>query len=125
MADMGNAEVQPINIAFGRAYKAPTVLVGGQMITDATRVTVDCENGKAPKVFLELEPEAVDALELDGVVHIIREVPADPIKVTLAFLEPLDPAELDRCVLETMGLGGVTTYGEAALEVLRGWARGD
>jgi len=118
-------ETQPVAIAWRNPYKAPTVQLGENLITDASRVTVDCQPGGPPKVFLEFGDRAVEDLQFDGVVHVVREVAADPLLVVDAFLENIDPSELQRAVLESMELGGPETFGEAALQVLRKWARGD
>jgi hypothetical protein len=120
------AEAQPVTIAWRNPFKAPTVQLGENLITDASRVTVDCQTGGAPKIFLEFEGKPVEDLQFDGVVHIVREVAADPLKVVDDFLAELDGSELQRAVLESLELGdGEQTFGDAALKVLRGWARGD
>lgn len=115
---------QPVKIAWVSPYAAPTVLIGENLIADASRVTVDCESGGAPKIFLEFEGKPVEDLQLEGVVHVVREVPADPIEIITGFLSQLDPTELERAVLESQGMGGPQSFGEAALAVLRGWASG-
>jgi hypothetical protein len=122
---MSTPETQPVTIAWRNPFKAPTVLLGENLITDASRVTVDCEPGSPPKVFLEFEDRAVEDLQFDAVVHVVREVPADPLKIMSDFLENIDPGELDRCVLEAMDMGSPQQFGAVALEILKGWARGD
>lgn len=116
---------QAVRIAPGSPYAAPTVLLGEQIIADASRVSVDFSAGTAPRVFLEFDGEEVAPLDLDAVVYITKEIKQDPAEACLQFLEPIDPAELQRCTLEIMEPGGPETFGEAALEVLRRWARGD
>ena len=118
-------EVQPVVIAWRNPYKAPTVQLGENLVTDASRVTVDCQAGGPPKIFLEFEGKPVEDLHLEGVVHIVRETVADPIEVVSGFLENIDSDQLDQAVLEAMELGGPGTYGAAALEVMKRWARGD
>jgi hypothetical protein len=122
---MTTPEAQPVLIAWRNPFKAPTVQLGENLITDASRVTVDCQAGGPPKIFLEFEGKPVEDLQLDGVVHVVREVAADPLKIVDEFLSNIDPPELQRAVLESMELGGPETFGEAALAVLRKWARGD
>lgn len=120
------AEVQSVSIAWGSPFKAPTVqLASGQLITDASRVTIDCGTGMPPKIFLELPTDNLPDLKLEGVVYAVREAPADPIRILTEFLDAVDPSELDRCVLESMGMGGPQAFGEVALGILKGWARGD
>jgi len=124
-----NAEPQPIRIAWGSPYKAPSVLIGGaeheQLITDATRVSVDCTSGQAPKVFLEFGDQPVEDLALEGVVHVVREVPADPFLAVQEFLGAIDANELNKAVLSVLEFGPEENFADAALTVLRGWARGD
>lgn len=115
---------QPVKIAWVSPYAAPTVLIGENLITDASRVTVDCESGGAPKIFMEFEGKPVEDLQLDGVVYVVREVPADPIAIMVDFLSQIDPAELDRAVLAAQEMGGPQGFGETALAVLKGWASG-
>lgn len=116
---------QPVRIAWRSPFKIPTVLLGDQLITDASRVVVDCETGGAPKIFLEFEGQQVEDLQLDGVVHVVREIPADPLLAVQEFLDALDGDELNKAVLSDLEFGGSETFSEAALKVLRGWARGD
>jgi hypothetical protein len=120
-----STDPQPVRIAWGSPFKAPSVLVGEQLITEATRVTVDCQTGGAPKIFLEFEGQQVEDLQLEGVVHIVREIPADPLLAVQEFLDNLDADELNKAVLSDLEFGGSETFSEAALKVLRGWARGD
>ena len=118
---------QPVRIAWGSPYKAPSVLVGPpdseQLITDASRVTVDCPAGQAPKIFLEFDQEVED-IALEGVVYIVKEQVGDPLQILAGWLEDLSPIELERATLELQTSGGPQTFGEAVLEVLKRWARG-
>jgi len=102
------------------------VLDGQDVSNHVARVSYDHRAGSLPQVFLELAAQAAPAsIECDAVVHVVQEVVQDQAAATLAFLEPIDPDELDRSVLAAMELGGPQTYGAAFLEVVRGWARGD
>jgi hypothetical protein len=121
---MGAMNTQPVKIAWVSPYAAPTVLIGENLITDASRVVVDCESGGAPKIFLEFEGKPVEDLQLEGVVHVVREVPADPIAIVVDFLSQLDPSELDRSVLQAQEMGGPQGFGETVLQILKGWASG-
>lgn len=124
-------EVIPVRLAWASPYKAPSVFLGvgedEQIITEASRVTVDCVAGEAPKIYLEFPgDQGVEDVKLEGVVHIVREVAADPMEVVAGFLADLDGEELDKAVLESMSMGdGTETYGQVALQVLGRWARGD
>jgi hypothetical protein len=121
---MGHMSTQPVKIAWGSPYKAPTVLLGDQLITDASRVTVDCSTGGPPKVFLEFEGKEVEDLQFEGVVHIVRETPADPFEGMLLFLSEIDPSALEKATLEVQAMGGPQGFGEAAVQVLKEWAGG-
>ncbi len=123
---------QPVRIAWRSPYLAPTVLLGGDdqtprhLITDATRVSVDCVAGEAPKVILEFADQpGVEDLALEGVVYITREIPADPLLAVQEFLGNIDADELNKAVLHDLEFGGSDSFAEAALETMRGWARGD
>lgn len=122
---MTTAESQPVRVAWRSPYKAPSVLIGEELITDATRVSIDCIAGEAPKVILEFADQPVEDLALEGVVYVVREIPADPLLAVQEFLGALDADELNKAVLNEMEFGGTETFSEAALKVLRGWARGD
>lgn len=124
------ADPQPVRIAWRSPFLAPSVLIGDaeheQLITDASRVSVDCEAGQPPKVFLEFDaPAGVEDLVLEGVVHVIREIPADPLLAVQEFLANLDADELNKAVLGVLEFGPEENFSEAALKVLRGWASGD
>lgn len=124
---------QPVRIAWRSPYLAPTVLLGGDdqtprhLITEATRVTVDCEAGTPPKIYLEFANQpSVEDLDLEGVVYVTREIPADPLLAVQEFLDALDPDEMNKAVLELMEFSlEEESFASAALKVLRGWARGD
>lgn len=120
-----STDPQPVRIAWGNPFKAPSVLVGEQLITEATRVSIDCTTGEAPKIFLEFGDQQVEDLVLEGVVHVVREIPADPLLAVQEFLDSLDGDELNKAVLSVLEFGPEETFSEAALKVLRGWARGD
>lgn len=126
-AGMSTQEPIPVRIAWGSPFKAPSVLLGvpeqEQLITDASRVTVDCRSGEVPKVFLEFDTPVED-LQFEGVVTVIREQVADPLEVMRSFLEDIDPSELEKATLEIQEMGGPQGFGEAALEVLKRWTSG-
>lgn len=126
-ADTGgmSPEPQPVRIAWGSPYKVPSVLIGERLITDASRVSVDCSAGSAPRVFLEFDGQQVEDLALDGVVYVVKEIPADPLLAVQEFLDALDADELNKAVLEVLEFGPEDQFATAALKVLRGWARGD
>lgn len=126
-ADNGSMspDPQPIRLAWGNPFKAPSVLIGEQLITDASRVSVDCSTGSAPRVFLEFDGQQVEDLALDGVVYVVKEIPADPLVAVQEFLDAIDADELNKAVLEILEFGAEDTFSAAALTVLRGWARGD
>lgn len=105
---------------------AKLTLAGQPVENLVSRVSVDHVAGGLPTVFLELRP-GIGPGQLGGIGHIVvREtIEEDPADAMLRFLEPIDPGELEKACLAAMELGGPETFGEAALSVLRGWARGD
>lgn len=120
----------PVRLAWSSPFKAPSVLLGDadneQLIADATRVVVDCPAGEAPKIFLEFADQpGVEDLQLEGVVHIVREIAADPLLAVQEFLDAIDANELNKATLQVMEFGPEDQFADAALRVLRGWARGD
>jgi hypothetical protein len=121
-------EPLPVRIAWGSPYKAPSVLLGDgeheQLITDASRVSVDCSAGSAPRVFLEFEDRPVEDLQFEGVVFVTKEIPADPLLAVQEFLGNIDADELNKAVLSLLEFGEVDSFSEAALTVLKGWANG-
>jgi hypothetical protein len=120
------AKVLPVRYVQESAIQGRVEVAGHDVSAQVSRVSIDHRAGQLPQVFLELRPGLdAGAIEVEGVVHVTREVRQDPMDAALAFLEPVDPAELERCALAAMEMGGPQTFGQAALEVLRGWARGD
>ena len=118
--------ILPVTYRQSSAITATINVDGTDLTNSISRITIDHHGGKLPQIFLELaRGKPIEEITVEGIVHVIREVKEDPADACLRFLEPIDPAELDRCVLEAMELGGPKQYGEAALHVLRGWARGD
>lgn len=119
-------DTQPVRIAGSSPFKAPTVTLSDDtVISNASRVSVDFTPGTAPRVFLEFENEQVEDLELEGVVYVTKEIPADPLKAVQEFLENIDADELNRAVLTELEMGTEEQFAQAALKVMRGWARGD
>lgn len=118
-------DAQPVALSWQSPYAAPTValLDSEQTIEGADRVTVDCVKGEPPKVFVEFAG-LVDVPEFAGVVHVVREVPADPLKAVQDFLDNISADALTEAVLEDDSLSG-KPFGEAALDVMKRWARGD
>lgn len=118
-------EPQPITLTWVSPFRPPLVKLAVMEVPGADRVTLDCEAGQAPKVFLEFGGEVPpDVLELEGVVHVVREIPADPLKAVQDFLAAIDADELDKAVLEVLEFGPEERFSTAALKVLRGWASG-
>jgi hypothetical protein len=115
---------QPVQIAFGRPWRAPTVQMGDRLITEATRVSVDCPTGEAPKIVLEFDGQDIDSLNLEGVVYVVREQPADPLSSVVEFLNNIDPDALTETILADDSLAG-KPFGEAALDIMKRWASGD
>lgn len=84
-------------------------------------VALTARHGYPNEVRLALRP-GVDPLSISGagVVHVL---PGDAEDAVGAFLDKIDPAELERVTLERAGWGDTSTMA-LALEVLREWAAG-
>lgn len=82
--------------------------------------------GEPPVVVLHLVPGSEGLLEFDGLARVAVGVPPDPGPAAAAFLEAIDPAELERAALARPDLAG-DRHGltRAMLDQLREWARGE
>lgn len=99
---------------------------GVDISKEVSRISVDHRAGDFPRVFLELKPGGtLDPVVADASVFIREVVQEDPADAMLRFIEPLDPSEFEKACLASMEMGGPATFGEAALAVLRSYARGD
>jgi len=100
------------------------VVVDGQDVSSrVTRVTIDAPAGEIPKVFLELNGQGT--LEGEGIVHIVKD--QDMREIVAEFISNVDPSALEAAALEKLG-GGLSapmSTGEAFLEALKGYVRGD
>lgn len=111
-------------------FSTASISVAGQDVTNVvSRFTVDHNPNDranpAPKVFLELKSSCeLPELIVDASVYIRETVHEDELTATLRFLEPIDPTEFEKACLAAMEMGGPSTFGEAALFVLRGYAGG-
>lgn len=117
----------PVSVKYEPQGVKARVEVEGQDLSDlVSRVSIDHAAGDAPVVYLQLKPGTdVSAIDVEAFVHVKEVVQEDPADATLRFLEPIDAGEFERACLQAMELGGPATFGEAALAVLRGYARGD
>jgi hypothetical protein len=102
------------------------IVLDGVDVSTAVRAYSITQNAlERPVVTLALTTQT-DVEEFSAENALIRvEVPEDEASATLRFLEPLDAGEFEIAVLNSMEMGGPQTFGEAALEVLRSYARGD
>ena len=90
-----------------------------------TRFSIDHKAAEVPTVYLELDPTAIQPIEVEALVRVLQPMPVDLLAAVREFLEPIDPDTLEQCVLAAMELGGVSTFGAGVLHVLRGWANGE
>lgn len=99
------------------------VLINGEDVADRVRrVTVDSVASEVPKIYLEMQGEG--HIEGEGIVNVVQDL--DQRQVVAEFLGNLDPGSLESAALFKMGgLGEGLTTGEAFLEVLKEYARGD
>ncbi|MGR3937052.1 hypothetical protein [Streptomyces sp. BRA346] len=78
-----------------------------------------------PRVVLHLRPTTTWPTQLDTLARVEVGVPPEPGNAAVAFLEALDPLELERAALARMDLENVPGGGTAAvLRQLAEWARG-
>lgn len=97
----------------------PKIEIDGQEPVGATRVTVDLHQNQPPRIYLEGVAQGV--LEGKGVTHIVRSVD-NPMETIISWLSNIDPASLERAVLDREAPGMKT--GEIFLAVLTDWANG-
>lgn len=122
-------EHKPVTVRYTNDGARGTVEVAGHDISKTvSRFTFD-HNTKGdlpfPQVFLELrQGVALEPIVAEAVVFVRETVLEDPADAMLRFIEPLDPSEFEKACLAAMDMGGPSTFGEAALHVLRGYAGG-
>lgn len=96
------------------------VTINGEDVTDRlTGVRLDSAHGGTP-VLTVWHAGAFGDVKGVGVVRVVDQ---DNGESTAAWLANLDPAELDKAVLERMGWGESETMA-MVLTVLQEWARG-
>jgi hypothetical protein len=78
-----------------------------------------------PRVVLHLSPTAAWPAELDLLARVEVGIPPEPGPAAAAFLDALDPLEVERAALARLDLENVPGGGTAAvLRQLAEWARG-
>lgn len=107
----------------GRTYG---VLVDGQDVTGyVAAIDVHTNVHDLPRVVLHLRPTGAWPAELDILARVDVGVPPEPGPAAAAFLEALDPVEVERAALARIDLENVPGGGTAAvLRQLTEWARG-
>lgn len=107
----------------GRAY---AVAVDGRDVSDqVAAVDVHADPHDLPRVVLHLRPTGTWPAELDLLARVEIGVPAEPGPAAAAFLDALDPLEVERAALARADLENVPGGGTAAvLRQLAEWARG-
>ena len=107
----------------GRAYG---VEVDGRDVTrHVAAVDVHADANDLPRVVLHLRPTGTWPAELDLLARVDVGVPPEPGSAAAAFLEALDPLEVERAALSRIDLENVPGGGTAAvLRQLTEWARG-
>ncbi len=103
-------------------------------VAKVQRVSFDARQGEIPVTYIEVDP-GVEPTEFFLAESFVRvgvpvestEEVVDTQVAIVAFLEALDPDELEKAILDrvTESFGGEVATGEAALDIIRGWARGD
>lgn len=107
----------------GRSY---AVAVDGQDVSEhVAAVDVHAVPHDLPRVVLHLRPTGSWPAELDLLARVEVGVAPEPGPAATAFLEALDPLEVERAALARMDLENVPGGGTAAvLRQLAEWARG-
>ncbi|WOX11455.1 hypothetical protein [Streptomyces sp. N50] len=107
----------------GRVYR---VVVDGQEVTGyVAAVDVHTDAHDLPRVVLNLRPTETWPVELNLLAQVQVGVSAEPGPAAAAFLEALDPVEVERAALARADLENVPGAGTAAvLRQLAEWARG-
>ncbi|GGL03339.1 hypothetical protein [Streptomyces flaveus] len=107
----------------GRSHR---VVVDSQDVTEhVTAVDVHADVHDVPRVVLHLRPTGTWPAELDFLARVEIGTPPEPGLTAAAFLEALDPLEVEREALARMDLENVPGGGTAAvLRQLAEWARG-
>ncbi|WP_149183315.1 hypothetical protein [Streptomyces sp. TRM49041] len=107
----------------GRAY---ALAVDGRDVSeDVAAVDLHADGHDVPRVVLHLRPTGTWPAELDLLARVEVGAPPDPGPAAAAFLEALDPLEVERAALARMDLENVPGGGTAAvMRQLTEWARG-
>lgn len=107
----------------GRSY---AFAVDGRDVTEhVAAVDVQAAQHDLPRVVLHLRPTATWPAELDLLARVEVGIPAEPGPSAAAFLEAMDPVEVERAALARSDLENVPGAGTAAvLRQLAEWARG-
>ncbi|WP_432033697.1 hypothetical protein [Streptomyces antibioticus] len=107
----------------GRSF---AVAVDGRDVSEhVAAVDVHAVPHDLPRVVLHLRPTGTWPTALDLLARTEIGVPADPGPAAAAFLEALDPLEVEQAALARMDLENVPGGGTAAvLRQLAEWARG-
>ncbi|CAM5468198.1 hypothetical protein [Streptomyces aurantiogriseus] len=107
----------------GRTYR---VVVDGQDVTErVAAIDVHTDAHDLPRVVLHLRPTGIWPAELDLLARVQVGVSPEPGPSAAAFLEALDPLEVERAALARVDLENVPGGGTAAvLRQLTEWARG-
>ncbi|MER6077000.1 hypothetical protein [Streptomyces sp. NPDC001833] len=107
----------------GRSY---ALAVDGHDVSEhVTAVDVHAVPHDLPRVLVHLRPTSTWPATLDLLAQVEVGVPPNPGPAAAAFLEALDPLEVERAALARMDLENVPGGGTAAvLRQLAEWARG-
>ncbi|MFE0642814.1 hypothetical protein ACFW2Y_14545 [Streptomyces sp. NPDC058877] len=107
----------------GRAYAVS--VDGVDLSKQVSAVHVHADSSDLPRVVLHLRPTAAWPAVVDTLARVEVGVPPDPGPAAAAFLEAMDPVEVERAALARMDLENVPGGGTAAvLRQLVEWARG-
>ncbi|MFJ7422737.1 hypothetical protein ACIQXD_29660 [Streptomyces uncialis] len=103
------------------------VVIAGQDVSEQIRsYTVHHEVGQHPRMVVELAPDVTRAGLIGGLTQVVVGEPPSPGDAAAAFLSAIDPAQLERAVLQRHDLmtGGPHEGTRATLAQLVEWAQG-
>ena len=79
----------------------PVLVLGNQRVPGVTALAFDAQPGELPRVTVQIVGEGV--IEGEGIVHV--EKAGDDRQAVLDMIDGLDPDEVDRVALASLGFG--------------------
>lgn len=112
--------MEPARFAITATPLGGTITVNGEDVTDLVGIA-ELRVADGQPTVLTLHHAAEGVIEGEGIVHIV-DGPADDGEIICAFLDGIDPAQLDNDALNNADVS--TNLTAALLETLKRYARG-